>query len=74
MFKTGAKINLYILLIPVIVVSTIFLLYSLALKISCDNITLKQFASPNNELKVVLIKKNCGSLRALEFEGYISKD
>lgn len=73
MFKTGAKINLYILTIPILLTVVSFSLYSLMLNIRCNSETLKQYVSPNNEWKVVLIKKDCGSLSPLEFEGAIFK-
>jgi len=73
MFKTGAKINLYILLIPVIFFTASFSIYDLLLRINCTSQAWKQYASPNNEWKLIVIKKDCGSLRSLELEGFISK-
>ena len=72
-FKTGAKINLGIILLPLVVGTIVSLVGLKLLEASCESELWKQYYSPDKKLKLILIKKDCRSLSGLEFEGSITK-
>ena len=70
-FKSGAKINLGIILLPLVVGTIASMVGLKLLEANCKSELWKQYYSPDKKWKVVLIKKDCGALSELEFHGDI---
>ncbi len=71
-FKTGAKINLGIISIPILAMVASFI----GLKMweaSCESEFWKQYYSPDKEWKVVLTKTDCSPFNELSYEGDICR-
>lgn len=72
-FKTGAKINLGIIIIPFVVGAVGSIIGLKLLELSCKTHPWKQFYSPDKEWKLVLSKSDCGLIDEIDIEGAICR-